>query len=208
MTRPGIEPRSPRPLANTLTAGPLNFFFHLHLFDGVSIQYPQVFVGVLFSEHSNFVRYRLSPFITSMDIFLCQIRFLYPDCIFLLHLSEFPILFHFLQTVWCRPYSLGDWSFPAIYWVCIRLCIFFLCCWVAIINSNGDSASPWNIPFLIFASEKLFPPAVNSTLQVFMVFSIIIIIIIIISSSCSCRIIMIPEFCTLVLADGLSLESE
>ena len=38
-------------------------------------------------------------------------------------------------------------------------------------NSKGDSASPWKIPLWVFASAKLFPPAVNSTLQVYMVFS-------------------------------------
>ena len=43
---------------------------------------------------------------------------------------------------------------------------------ITIINSNGDSACPWNIPHWIFASAKLLPPAVNSTLQVFMVFSV------------------------------------
>ena len=43
---------------------------------------------------------------------------------------------------------------------------------MVIINSNGDSASPWNIPLWIFASAKLLPPAVNSTLRVFMLFSI------------------------------------
>ena len=43
---------------------------------------------------------------------------------------------------------------------------------IAIISSKGDSTSSWNIPFLIFASTKLFLPAVNSTLHVFMVFSI------------------------------------
>ena len=39
-------------------------------------------------------------------------------------------------------------------------------------NSNGDRASPGKIGLWIFASAKLLPPAVNSTLQVFMVFSI------------------------------------
>ena len=48
----------------------------------------------------------------------------------------------------------------------------FLSIWlnvlIAIINSNGDRASPWNIFLGIFVSAKLFPPAANSTLQVFM----------------------------------------
>ena len=54
--------------------------------------------------------------------------------------------------------------------------VHFLSMWlsgiIAIIDSNGDIASPWNIPLWIFASTKLFPPGVNSTLQVFMVSSI------------------------------------
>ena len=43
----------------------------------------------------------------------------------------------------------------------------------AIMDSNGDSASSWNEPHWIFASAKLLPPAVISTLLVFMVFSIV-----------------------------------
>ena len=43
---------------------------------------------------------------------------------------------------------------------------------IAIIYKNGDSASPWNIPRWIFASAKLFRPAINSTLQAFIIFLI------------------------------------
>ena len=50
---------------------------------------------------------------------------------------------------------------------------------MAIMNSKGDRASPWKIPLWIFASANLLPPAVSSTLQVFIVIIIIIIIIII-----------------------------
>ena len=35
-------------------------------------------------------------------------------------------------------------------------------------NSNGDSASLWNIPLWTFASAKILPLAVNFTFQVFM----------------------------------------
>ena len=53
--------------------------------------------------------------------------------------------------------------------------VHFLSMWlsgiIATINCNGDSASPWNIPVWIFASAKLLVLAVNSTFQVFMVFS-------------------------------------
>ena len=54
--------------------------------------------------------------------------------------------------------------------------VHFLSMWLsvimAIMKSNDDRASPWSIPIWIFASAKLFPPAVNSTLLVFMIFSI------------------------------------
>ena len=43
---------------------------------------------------------------------------------------------------------------------------------MAIINSNGDSASHWNMPLWIFAFGKLFLLAVNSIPQVCLVFSI------------------------------------
>ena len=42
---------------------------------------------------------------------------------------------------------------------------------MAIMNSKGDRASPWKIPLWIFASVNFLPPAVSSTLQVFIVLS-------------------------------------
>ena len=60
------------------------------------------------------------------------------------------------------------------------LAVHFLSLWLsgimAIMNSKGDRASPWKTPLWIFASGNLLPPAVNSTLQVFMVIIIIIIL--------------------------------
>ena len=51
--------------------------------------------------------------------------------------------------------------------------VHFLSMWLsgimAIMNSKGDSTSPWKIPLWIFVSAKLLPPAVSSTLQVYMV---------------------------------------
>ena len=50
------------------------------------------------------------------------------------------------------------------------------CMWfssiIAIMNCNRDNACPWNILLWVFASAKLFPAAVNFTLQVFIVFYI------------------------------------
>ena len=40
---------------------------------------------------------------------------------------------------------------------------------IALTNSNGNRASPWNISLRIFTSANLFHPVVNSTLQFFMV---------------------------------------
>ena len=101
-------------------------------------------------------------------IFLCQIPFLYFDCIFSDFVLGFPIFFRFWQRIWYLCTSSG-WSFTAIYWVCIRMWLSGI---VAITNINGDIATPRFMPLCIFTSIKLFPPAVNSTLQVSMVFSI------------------------------------
>ena len=62
--------------------------------------------------------------LSACDSFLCQIPSLCPDCISSLPVLGFPILFHFWQTVWCRPYTWGGTFFLAIYEVYIRLCIF------------------------------------------------------------------------------------
>ena len=52
----------------------------------------------------------------------------------------------------------------------------FLRMWLSgimdITNSNGDNVSLWNMPLCIFTFAKLCLPAVNSTLQVCIVFSI------------------------------------
>ena len=42
---------------------------------------------------------------------------------------------------------------------------------MAIMNNKGDSAFPWKTSLWIFVSAKLLPPAVSSTLQVYMGFS-------------------------------------
>ena len=54
--------------------------------------------------------------------------------------------------------------------------VHFLCTWlsgiIAITNRNCDRAPQLNIPQWIFTAVKLFPPAVCSTHQISMVFSI------------------------------------
>ena len=73
-------------------------------------------------------------------------------------------------------------SFIYIWWLifsCNLLSLYtavhFLSIWLSVImaikNSKDDSAYPRKISLCIFVSGKLLPPAVNSTLLVFMVFS-------------------------------------
>ena len=93
----------------------LIFFFFHRSFDGVRFQYSQKFAIFFFSLRSNsFLIWQFScfyyffPFSFSLwarHIFLYQIPFLYPGGIFLLFVSDFPILFHFLPTAWCYPYN-------------------------------------------------------------------------------------------------------
>ena len=79
----------------------LNFFFHIHLFDGVAFQYSQVFVRFLFSKHSDFIlvwyscsfHCVVSHFsLLAWHIFLCHIQSLCSDYVFSLLLLGFPIL--------------------------------------------------------------------------------------------------------------------
>ena len=91
---------------------------------------------------------------------------------FWLHILTVCIFFRFWQSVWCRPCILGDWS---CYLVSLLPPVHFLSMWlngiIAITNNNGDYPFPMNIPLWIFTSDKLCPPADNSTLQFFLVFS-------------------------------------
>ena len=52
----------------------------------------------------------------------------------------------------------------------LYLPVYFLCIWlrgiITITNSNGDSASHWNLPLWIFNSANIFPLVVNSTRHV------------------------------------------
>ena len=60
-----------------------------------------------------------------------------------------------------------------------------------IMNSRGDSASPWKMSLWIFVSAMLLPPAVSSTLQVFMVCSM--------KFMTSCHILYILRRCNIQL---------
>ena len=117
-------------------------------------------------------------------IFLCQNPSLWPDCIFLLHVLEFPILFHFVASS-----LISSMYFRWLIFSCDLLGLFqaepFLSMWlsviIAIINSNSDSVSPWNIPVWIFALAYYY---------------------------CHHYYLILYVFFTLVLDGGFSLESE
>ena len=102
--------------------------------------------------------------------------------------NSIPISWLYIFTVCIRVSNPFSFLAKSLMSIDIKLLIFscnllslytsmhFLKMWLsaimAITNSNGDSASPWNMPLWIFASANLFPPAVNSPLLVYMVFSI------------------------------------
>ena len=81
-----------------------NFFFHLVLFDGICYQYSQVLVIFLFYIDSDFFldlvvlflpSFVIFPFsFLAFHIFLYQLPFLYPDCIFCMYKS-FKFFFSF-----------------------------------------------------------------------------------------------------------------
>ena len=70
-------------------------FFLIHLFPFLLAFWFFLDLAVLFLPSFVFFRFSLWEWY----IFLCQIPFLYLDCIFLLFVSESPILFHFFFDV-------------------------------------------------------------------------------------------------------------
>ena len=101
----------------------LFFFFISTFLIFVSFHYSQVLLGFLFSNCSNFfsfdssipsVRCCFPLFINCIAHFSMsnsiQMSWLYilTECIRVFN------SFSFCQTVWCHPFTLGDWSFPAI----------------------------------------------------------------------------------------------
>ena len=67
---------------------------------------------------------------------------------------------------------------------------------MAIMNSKGDSVSPWKMPPWIFVSAMLLPPAVSPTLQVFMFCSM--------KFMTSCDILYILRQCSIQLCGSIS----
>ena len=150
------------------------------MFDVVRFQYSQVFVSFLFSVCSIFV------FIVSSIIsVMCRFR--------ILIICKFNVKFHFyVLTVYSQSlyegfqflFLLANTLMPSKY---IRWLIFsgnlvrlyppayFLSMWligiIATTNSNGDSASSWDV-LLIFICAKLLAPAIYPAFQFSLVLSI------------------------------------
>ena len=95
--------------------------------------------------------------------------------LYILRVFEFPGLFSFFANSLMSSMYI-KWLIFSCDLLSLYLAVHFPNMWLigimAIMNSNGDSASPWKIPLWIFVSAKLLPPAVNYTLLIFMVFSI------------------------------------
>ena len=125
----------------------------------------------IFSEHFYFSLDLTVPFLPSnvifrflllaWRIFLCQIPSLCPDWYnFTVCFRDKIIFLFFANSLISSMYI--RWLIISCDF-CILLCISRVC---------DDFSSPWNISLWIFASAKFSPLAINSTLQVFMVFSI------------------------------------
>ena len=146
------------------------FSFHHHFFTVSASNIPKVgfLVGFLFSEHLIFF-YFIVPFLPSYvvsrfsslvwRILRCHISSLCLDCTYWLLVLEFQMLFHFLQSIWCRPCTLDDWYFIAIL-LGMYPPVHFLTMWssgiITFTNNNGDSASPWNMPHWVFGLLSFF----------------------------------------------------
>ena len=142
----------------------------------------KVFVGFIFSECLNF-----SWFGSSIPSVMCRFLLFIISMVHFSLPSSIPMSWLYILTVCIRvskPFSFFERSLKSsmyFRWLIFSCdlqslypAVHFFSTWlsgiIAITNSNGDSTSPWNIHLWIFASAKLFSPAVNSTLQVFMVF--------------------------------------
>ena len=76
---------------------------------------PSILILLWFGSSIPSIRWRLPLFITKIHPYVLTV---YSNCV---------LFFIFLQIVWCRPCTLGVWSFLVIYLVCIWLCIFWVC---------------------------------------------------------------------------------
>ena len=114
-------------------------------------------LAVLFLQLFIFFYYSISAWL----IFLCQIPLLNLDCLFLLFIRVFNSFLFFAN-------SLMPMCIRWLIFTSVNLntpCAFSLYDINAITNNHGKSAPPLKIPLRIFSFAKVFPSAVNSTLQ-------------------------------------------
>ena len=167
MTRPGIEARSPGPLANTLTARPMSglgtlpysLSLILCLSGGFHFQYPRVpvpfflpcdsIISTLGSSIFSVVSL-LPLFIITTTRFSTLISI--PGCIFLLFVSKSPLLFHFLRLLSCCIYI--KWSTFSFDFVNLLLTEHFLCMWLSGIISNTNDIDEYYYFFYSFESSS------------------------------------------------------
>ena len=146
--------------------------------------YSQVFPSRLFFKCSDF-------FVIWSFYSFCHVSFpafQYKNSTFSLP-NSIPMSWLYILTACEKVYnsfSFGAYSFVSSMYirglifscdlVSLYLPAHFLSMWlsslIAITNSNGGSASPWNIPLWVLTTIELFPSALNSTLQVPIVFLI------------------------------------
>ena len=142
----------------------LSIYLSLTFYFSLSIYLSKLFHIFFIWSFYSFVIWFFFPFFL-INIFRFQILFLLPDCIFLLFASESSIFFckefdvvhvHLVVKLFCHLVNLQS---------AVHFIITWLSGIIAITNINGDSASPWKIPFRIFTSAKILHLAVTSTLQ-------------------------------------------
>ena len=154
----------------------LYFFFYLCMFDGVRFQFRKYlyfsfprgfwffFLDLVVLFLLSFVVFPL--LIISMAHFSAKfypyIITVCPHCLF----SGFHFLFSFLANTLMSSMYIKSLIFSCDLWR-LYTTLHFQSMWlsetIAITNNNGDRASPWKIPLWIYASIKLFSPAVIST---------------------------------------------
>ena len=153
----------------------MNFVFHSHLFDRISLQDSQVFVGFVICELPNQDKIRtiLSWFGSSLPSIRCRLPLFITSMAHFPMLNSIPMSWLYILTVRIRVsrcfsfFANSLMSSMYIRWLIfsfdlqsLYLSVHFLSIWLrgimAIMNSKGDSASPWEIPLWIFVSAKVF----------------------------------------------------
>ena len=145
---------------------------HNYLFISFS---PSVLILSWFGSSIPSVLYRLLLFITSMTQFSIPnsipMSWLYILTACMRVSSSFSYLENSLMSSMYIKWLIFSCDLLSLY-PAVHFLSMWLSGFIVILNSNGDIASSSKLPLSIFASAKHLPPAVNSTFQVFMVFSV------------------------------------